>query len=261
MTWSIGIIEVGVIPGIPLSVYLPSAPAGASIHPPCYCYIATAGSRTILVDSGPDRSASAAAALDIIGDTSAQLDRGLRAWGVTASDVELIVHTHLHYDHMQNDLLFPHASVVVQHAELSWATSPESGPFYVGVGELASSLGERLRLIDGRTEILPGVTALPNGGHTPGHQSLLLQTPSGEVCVCGDIVSLEANLTTIGSVCPDVAATQAFLATARAEGWQMLPSHDPGLREHRWFVAASGSPESANTLLPQGQGSRHDRCC
>jgi hypothetical protein len=43
----------------------------------------------------------------------------------------------------------------------------------------------------------------------------------------------------IGSVCPDAASTKAFLARARAASWQMLPSHDPGLREHEWYVSAS----------------------
>jgi glyoxylase-like metal-dependent hydrolase (beta-lactamase superfamily II) len=236
VSWSIGIIEVGVIPGVPLNVYLPDALDGALIDPPCYCYIATDGSQTIMIDTGPDRAASAAAGLQIIGDTSSMLDAGLRTWGITAGDVDLIVHTHLHHDHMQNDLAFPNAAVVVQETELAWATSPDGGPFYVGVAELARVLGDRLRLLDGQAEILPGVTALPNGGHTPGHQSVLVETTAGTTCVCGDIVSLFANLERIGAVCPDIAGTEAFLAAARQAEWEMLPSHDPDLREHRWYV-------------------------
>jgi N-acyl homoserine lactone hydrolase len=242
MTWSIGIVEVGVIPDVPLNVYLPGASDTDRIDPPCYCYIASDGDKTILIDTGPAKAASEAAGLHIAGDTAAMLGAGLNAWGITPGDVDVIVHTHLHYDHMQNDLVFPDAEVIVQETEFTWATSPDSGPFYVGVGELASALGDRLRLIDGDAEVLPGVRAMPNGGHTPGHQSVLVTTPSGTACVCGDIVSLFANLREIGPVCPDVARTEAFLATVRQAGWEMLPSHDPGLRDHRWFVRPERGP-------------------
>jgi len=241
MSWQLSILEVGVIPDIPLAAYLPDAPADALISPPCFCYLVTNGSSVVLIDSGPDHLRADAAGLRIDGESPALLTAGLGAAGITAADVDLIVHTHLHYDHMQNDLLFPNAPVVVQRTELDWATSPDSGPFYVDVGELTGALGERLRLLDGETEILPGLTGLPNGGHTPGHQSVLVRTGSGDTCVCGDIVSLEENLTVIGQVCPDKVATGRFLARARAAGWEMLPSHDPRLRQHGWYLPA-GSP-------------------
>jgi glyoxylase-like metal-dependent hydrolase (beta-lactamase superfamily II) len=93
---------------------------------------------------------------------------------------------------------------------------------------------------DASYEILPGLTALPNGGHTPGHQSVLVQTGSGETCVCGDIVSLEENLEVIGAVCPDREGTARFLARAREAGWQMLPSHDARLRRHVWYLGDTG---------------------
>ena len=242
MSWQLGILEIGVIPEIPLCVYLPDAPDDALIDPPCFCYIATDGSHAILIDTGPDRARSAEAGLQIVGDTTELLAAGLRSWGLAPQDVNLIVHTHLHYDHMQNDLLFPRASVVVQRTELAWATGPDSGPFYVGIESLTGALGDRLRLLDGETEILPGLNALPNGGHTPGHQSVIIQTSTGAVCVCGDIVSLQENLEVIGPVCPDAASTRAFLSRAHDAGWQMLPSHDPGLREHRWYVPAPARP-------------------
>jgi glyoxylase-like metal-dependent hydrolase (beta-lactamase superfamily II) len=242
MSWQLSILEVGVIPGVPLQVYLPDAPDGVLVDPPCFCFIAADGSHTVLVDTGPDQVRSGQAGLRIEGDSASLLVAGLRAAGLTPDDVDLIVHTHLHYDHMQNDLLFPGAQVAVQRTELAWAKSADSGPFYVGVGELASALGERLRLLDGETEILPGLTALPNGGHTPGHQSVLARTAAGDACVCGDIVSLQENLTVIGPVCPDREATQAFLERARTTGWQMLPSHDARLREHRWYQSAAASP-------------------
>jgi N-acyl homoserine lactone hydrolase len=259
MSWQLSIIEAGVIPDIPLTAYLPDAPAGALISPPCYCYLATDGARIVLIDSGPDHVRAGAAGLRIDGDSPALLAAGLGAAGITAADVGLIVHTHLHYDHMQNDLLFPDAPVVVQRTELDWATSPSSGPFYVDVGELTGTLGDRLRLIDGETEILPGLTALPNGGHTPGHQSVLVQTGSGDTCVCGDIVSLEENLEVIGAVCPDREGTAKFLARARQAGWQMLPSHDARLRQHPFYLRANPPQNGAHLRADPPENGAHLR--
>lgn len=246
MSWELSILEAGVIPDVPLTVYLPDAPADALIDPPCFCYLLTDGSSVVLIDSGPDHVRSDAAGLRIEGDSPALLEAGLRAAGITARDVDLIVHTHLHYDHMQNDLLFPDAPVAVQRTELAWARSPDSGPFYATVGELTDALGDRLWPLDGETEILPGLTALPNGGHTPGHQSVLVRTAAGDTCVCGDILSLEENLTVIGATCPDKVATEVFLARAREAGWQMLPSHDARLRQHRWYLPKAPAPRLEN---------------
>jgi N-acyl homoserine lactone hydrolase len=242
VSWQLSILEAGVIPGIPLNVYLPGAPDGELIDPPCLVYLATDGGRAVLIDSGPDHVRSGEAGLRIAGDSAGLLLASLAAAGLGPADIGLIVHTHLHYDHMQNDLLFPGAAVAVQRTEVAWATHRDSGPFYVDVGAQLAALGGRVRLLDGEEEIMPGLTALPNGGHTPGHQSVLVRTAGGEVCVCGDIVSLRENLTVIGPVCPDREGTQAFLDRAGAAGWQMLPSHDARLREHPWYRPAAPLP-------------------
>ncbi len=237
MSWCISIFEVGIIPGLPLSIYVPDAPEDALIDPPCYCYLATDGAHIVLIDSGPDKAVSAEGGFTIDGETTTALLGSLEARGVAPEDVEMIVHTHLHYDHAGNDALFPNATVVVQREELTFALSRERGPYYLAVAELKSAIGERLRLIDDEAELFPGLRVLPNAGHTPGHQSVLVDTNEGTVCVCGDIVSLQVNVDTVGSVCPDAAATEAFLALAREAGWIMLPSHDPELRGHEWYLA------------------------
>jgi glyoxylase-like metal-dependent hydrolase (beta-lactamase superfamily II) len=236
MNWKLGIVEVGVIPGLPLSLYLPDAWPDETIDPPCYSYIASDGERTVIVDTGPDRYESQAAGLEIVGNTAELLVAGLRAWGVESTDVDCVVHTHLHYDHAQNDLRFPNAAVLVQQVEIDWATGPDCDRFYVGARELVTALGDRLHGIDGDAELLPGLQVVLNAGHTPGHQSVILETTEDVVCVCGDIVSLYANLDTVGRICPNADETLNFLNRARDANWLMLPSHDPKLRNHRWYV-------------------------
>ncbi len=60
-------------------------------------------------------------------DASALLTTGLEAWGMRPADVDCIVHTHLHHDHVQNDLMFPDAVVRVLRSELEWASGPDCG--------------------------------------------------------------------------------------------------------------------------------------
>jgi glyoxylase-like metal-dependent hydrolase (beta-lactamase superfamily II) len=219
-------------------MYLPDASPEVLIDPPCYCYLATDGQRNILVDSGPDRDRCRAADLEIVGDTSALLTAGLKTWGITPSDIDCIVHTHLHHDHMQNDLMFPNAVVHVQKAELAWANGPDCGRFYVGVSEIAAGLGDRLHTVEGDVQLFDGLAVVLNGGHTPGHQSVIFDTSGGDVCLCGDIVSLFANVKVVGPICPNRDETVAFLDRARTAGWEMVPSHDPELRKHRWYVGS-----------------------
>lgn len=235
MPWRISIVEVGVMPGLPRSLYVPGADPGDLLDVPCFAYVLDDGAHVVVVDSGPEAAAAAAHGFRIEGDTTAALARGLAQHGVAPSDVELVVHTHLHYDHCQNDPLFARAAVVVQSKELTQLR--RSLRFYEGVAAMCESMGPRLVAVDGATDLLPGLRTLASGGHTPGHQSVLAETDDGTACLCGDIVSLEANLRAVGEICPDPEATRAFLRRAARGGWEMIPSHEPALRTHRWFAA------------------------
>ena len=265
MTWTVGIIEVGVLPGCRPSSYVAGAPDDVLLDLPCYCWLLRDARATVLVDSGPDAQASEDVGYEVSGDTRAALLRGLRASGVAPADVGMIVHTHLHQDHVQNDALFVNAEVVVQRRELEaaleaeaaarllsaaeratlaagpYARSQEAGIWYIGTAALVRQAGARLRVVDGEVEILPGLTLTPSGGHTAGHQSVLVATEGGTACIAGDIVSLAVNAEAIGPMTPDAAAAGVFLERARAAGWELIPSHEPALRDHRWYVAAEGA--------------------
>jgi len=236
-----------------MNLYLPDAPPDQFIDPPCYSYVLSDGERAVIVDTGPDRLRARAEGLETVGDTAQLLVAGLNTCGLKPSDIACIVHTHLHHDHMQNDLMFPNAVVSVQRAEVDWVSGPNDDQFYFGARELLIALGDRLRLVDGDAELYGGLRVVLNAGHTPGHQSVLVDTAVGVVCICGDIVSLFENVDIVGSICPNVDQTTAFLERARTAGWEMVPSHDPRLRGHRWYVPPP-SGESVASFQPETKG-------
>jgi glyoxylase-like metal-dependent hydrolase (beta-lactamase superfamily II) len=271
VTWTVGIIEVGTLPNTALSAYVYGALDEAVLDVPCFCWLLRDGQRSLLVDTGPDLEQSVGVGYEVGGDPRTSLLAALERCAVSPPDIELIVHTHLHQDHVQNDALFPNARVLVQREELraalateascallsaaarealaagSYAGSQAAGVWYRGIACLSEALGDRLCVVDGRHEIAPGITLLPNGGHTSGHQSVLVDTDEGTVCLCGDIVSLSINCDVVGPMTPDDAATRAFLRRLRSEGWEPIPAHEPAMRGHRWFV------ESAVDSRPAGR--------
>jgi glyoxylase-like metal-dependent hydrolase (beta-lactamase superfamily II) len=198
----------------------------------------------------------------VAGDTEASLLAGLRSCGLAPADVDLIIHTHLHQDHVQNDGLFPNAATIVQRSELvlarrageacrrlppadraaiaagPYADSQDAGLWYIGTADLERRAGERLRVVQGEVEPVDGVTVVPSGGHTAGHQSVLVATTEGTACIAGDIVSLLVNREIVGPMTPDVSATRRFLRRLHASHWELIASHDPAMRDHRWYVAS-----------------------
>jgi glyoxylase-like metal-dependent hydrolase (beta-lactamase superfamily II) len=253
--WCIDVVDVATIPQLPLSGFLPAAglaeaglagPGGdALIDVPCFTFLLTGDGGTVLVDTGPDPVRAARAGFCARGQPGRAMLDALARRGRAADDVDLIVHTHLHYDHMQNDDIFPRAVAVVQEREARWAAGPDADEFCVSIADFMSERADRLRLLDGEHQVLPGIRLLPTGGHTPGHQAVLVRTSAdkaGLTCIAGDLVPLLANLRHVQPSCRDPAAVQAFLARARCESWRVIPSHDPQLRAaaSRGLVTRSG---------------------
>jgi len=122
------------------------------------------------------------------------LSERLEACDVDPADVDLLVLSHLHFDHVGGGGLVRDAEFVVQRAEWLAAVADVDETSYTAA-DLDS--GRRLRLLDGEWDVFGDgrVTLLPTAGHTAGHQSLLLRTDDGgELLLCGDACYLRRSL-------------------------------------------------------------------
>lgn len=130
------------------------------------------------------------------------LDLALTDVGLRIESIVGVVNSHLHFDHCgQNPLLF--GTDVPFYMRQSEIDEVERDPFYTDTTWALPPEGQR-RLVKGDVEIAEGVTVLSTPGHTPGHQSILVESRAERVVLAGQAVwALEefiAELVTVSNV-------------------------------------------------------------
>ncbi|WP_249346166.1 MBL fold metallo-hydrolase [Microbispora sp. H11081] len=185
-----------------------------------HCYLLRAAGRTVLVDTGIGGAHSPATWAPLPG----RLGGALAGAGADPADVDVVVLTHLHSDHAGGAVVdgapaFPRARYVLQRSETEWASGP--------VRELIlDPLRDRLDVVDGDAEPVPGVRVLHTPGHTPGHQCVEV----GDVIMSGDAVLhpvqvADPTITYVYDEDPDLAVRTREDLLARAV--VLAPSHFP----------------------------------
>ena len=138
---------------------------------PVHGFVVTHPGGAVLVDTGvggPD---------ELLGDwrvVNRSAADALAELDMSPADIGLVINTHLHFDHCGQNAVFRHAPVYVQRAELSRAQreSPE-------LCDWLGFMDARFELLDGDTEVLPGLDVITTPGHTVGHQSVVVQSADG----------------------------------------------------------------------------------
>lgn len=115
----------------------------------------------------------------------------LEKMGIKPEDIDTIIFTHLHWDHVYNMEKFTNAKLYVQRIEYEFAMDPI--PLYYKSYE-APILGRKspfhdatFELLDGEAEILPGISVYLTPGHSIGHQNVTIQTTEGVFHFVGDL--------------------------------------------------------------------------
>lgn len=110
----------------------------------------------------------------------------LHTYGLNPEAVRLVIQTHMHWDHTANMSCFPNARFYIQAEEFRalFLLNPNEETYYSPSDWLP--LLDRIQLLEGSTEIRPGLRTILTGGHTPGHQVIEVMTRSGPIILGGD---------------------------------------------------------------------------
>lgn len=206
------------------------------------CLLVQTPTKTILVDTGAG-SKRVDKFRDLFGLNGNKLLRDLRKLGLTARDIDTVVLTHLHYDHCggctkldrAGKLIptFPKAEYMVQRTCWEEANDPDErgeGAYYPDDFVPLEESGV-LTLLDGDTEIVPGVSTKVTDGHATGHQIVLVEAGSERVAYVGDLIptSYHIPLGNIGafdhSPVDTLKQKKEMLKMAVDKGWLLVFGH------------------------------------
>ena len=139
---------------------------------PIVCYLVQTGDgKNILIDSGLP---------EIIPEGESEFENGqdvieqLASIGVKPDDIDTVISTHYDIDHAGRHAAFRSAHYVVQRVH---HVDAASNPRYAAIRPQWDQPVERIRLVDGDTELLPGLELIETSGHVPGNQSVLMRLP------------------------------------------------------------------------------------
>ncbi len=162
----------------------------------------------------------------------------LQEAGVSPEEINFVFQSHLHWAHSGMLRYFPKAKIIVQRQEYGYAINPPPFAERFYRCQYYNSSNLNWQIIDGDESLMPGITAIFTPGHTPGHQSLMVDLPeSGTLILTGDCAYISENLEreTIPGVFVD--PFQAFQSLkkvknlARITNAQILYSHSMGQLE------------------------------
>ena len=206
------------------------------------CLLLQVAGQNVLVDTG-----TGAKEIDQdkenLGLVPSRLLKGLKGVGLTSKDVSAVVLSHLHFDHSggctrldrTGNLVttFPKAKYYVQRACWDEACNPNERCQGSHRSEDFLPIEERgqLELLDGDTEIMPGLNVIVTDGHALGHQIVMFQHGGERVVFLGDIVPTPHHLNMVAISAFDSSPEKTLeqkrdlLKQAEQQGWLLVFSH------------------------------------
>lgn len=142
---------------------------------PVYVHLIEHPDAKVLVDTGFTELHSAAADLD-------PRPYPLHEQAFDLDSIDMVVNTHLHFDHCGGNHLFPGTPIYVQRQELDDARTEDN----YTIREWVDPPGVRYVPVDGEFELLPGIRLLPAPGHTRGSQIVVVDTGQRPTIIAGD---------------------------------------------------------------------------
>jgi len=172
------------------------------------------------------------------------LEDGLRQIGVKPDDVAIVINTHLHFDHAGGNtrllpdgsvgISFPKAKYFVKRGEYDYALHPNerTAASYFNRNYVPIELAGQLELVTRERDIVKGIRVVPTPGHTPFHQSVLIESAGERAFYLGDLVPTHAHLPLPWIMGYDVEplvtleTKRRILKQALDEQWLLIFEHD-----------------------------------
>ena len=195
---------------------------------PLIAYYLEGASRKVLVDTGgvPPGGINWQPYIRLENEA---LDKALQNIGVSCEEIDIVILTHLHWDHASNNHLFPKARFMVQKREYDYVRAPASEikPGY----DIELVLKNEYELIDGDCDIIPGISVVLAPGHSVGMQCVVIETKAGKYILGGDLITLlenwKAKPRIPSGIFYDLNVMLESLAKIDRIHGRVLPGHDP----------------------------------
>ena len=177
-------------------------------------------------------------------DGRTSLEDGLRQVGVTPEDVSIVINTHLHFDHAGGNtyrdesgevkVSFPNARYIVKRGEYDYATHPNertSASYFDRNYEPVVRM-HKFEFVVREKEIVKGIRVVPTPGHTPFHQSVLLDSGGERAIYLADMCPTSAHVPLPWIMGYDVEplvtleTKRRIFRQAEDEGWLLIFEHD-----------------------------------
>jgi glyoxylase-like metal-dependent hydrolase (beta-lactamase superfamily II) len=203
---------------------------GKRIHLPIYVFYLEGGDQKIIVDTGLEQFMVPPGVEEKYGFRVLEFEPALASVGLKPEDIDVIIHTHLHNDHCENDYKCQRAKVYVQQAELDFMANPHpvDHRYFADIMD-----GVDIVALKGDAEITDGIRVLLTPGHSPGGQSVLIDTRAGKALITGFCCNAENFPKDGGVITPgvhlDTIAAYESARRAREVADILIPLHDLGV--------------------------------
>lgn len=201
---------------------------GKRIYLPIYVFYIKAADKNILVDTGLEQFVVPDDVEEKCGFQVLEFEDALATLKLKPEDIDVIIHTHLHNDHCENDYKCPNAEVYVQKKEYDFMLNPHpvDHRYYPDVLD-----DVKVNMLDGDTTIMDGIDVIYSPGHSIGGQSVAVNTAKGKAIITGFCCN-DKNFPSAGpAIAPGVHIdlTEAYDSIQKIKQMAdiLVPLHDP----------------------------------